>query len=198
MWSKEDLKQFQVLGSSLQSIMGGFGSFTMLASKFLLEEGLGTPDDTMIAQLEPNKWYPLDSWVRVFDRIHAEFGSFTLRQVGMHVPKNAMYPPQITDVVSAVKMTDIGYHLNHGINGVPMFNPQTGEMKEGIGHYRAIHTPGQPKISIQVDSPYPCPFDEGLLLALSQRFNPKATITHDKATCRSRNDAMCTYHIAWK
>jgi len=197
MWDRESLKQFQVIGSSLQSIMGGFGSFTLLASKFLLEEGIGTPDDTMMAVLEPNKWYPLEKWVRVFDRIHAEFGNFTLRQVGIHIPKNAVYPPQMVDINTAVQFLDAGYHLNHGMNDKPLLNPATGEMKDGIGHYKAL-PPMPQKVSCEVDSPYPCPFDEGLMVGVAQRFKPNATVTHDKAGCRTRNGKSCIYHISWK
>jgi hypothetical protein len=200
MWKIEDLKNFQVIGATLRPIMGGFGSFTLIASKFLLEEGIGEPDETMMAVLDPDKWYPLDKWVRVFDRIHAEFGNFTLRQVGMHVPKNAVYPPQMSDLTSAFKFIDIGYHINHGINNEPMFNLATGEMKEGIGHYTPTFHAGVNKISIEADSPYPCPFDEGVVTALAQRFKPSTTITvnHDKASCRSRGGKSCTYHITWK
>lgn len=198
MWNKDDLKKYQVLGSSIQGTLGGFGSFTLLASKFLLEEGLGTPDDTMMAQLNPHEWYPLDKWVRLFDRIHAEFGSFTLRQVGMQIPKNAVFPPQIIDISTAIQFLDMGYHLQHGLNGEPMANPQTGEMKDGIGHYAVVGTPGPQKISIQVDSPYPCPFDEGLITTLAQKFKPSATLTHDKGSCRSRGGSVCVYHVAWK
>lgn len=199
MWNKESLKNFQVIGGSLQPIMGGFGSFTLLASKFLLEEGIGTPDETMMAQLEADKWYPMDRWVSVFDRIHTEFGNFTLRQVGLHVPKHAVTPPQIRDVFTAIQFMDVGYHLNHGINNQPMFNLQTGEMKDGIGHYKTIPAPaGVNKISCEVDSPYPCPFDEGLLTAMAQKFKPTATVVHDKASCRSRGGNSCTYHITWK
>jgi hypothetical protein len=198
MWNKDDLKQYQVLGSNLQSIMGGFGSFTLIASKFLLSEGIGTADETMMAQFEPQQWYPLDRFLRVFDRIHAEFGNYTLRQVGIHVPKTAALPPQVSDIHAAFGFMDAVYHLNHGFKNQPMFNPATGEIAEGIGHYKFVPVPGANLIKVDVDVPYPCPFDEGLVIALAQRFKPAATITHDKASCRSRGGNNCVYHVTWK
>jgi hypothetical protein len=198
MWNKDDLQQYQVLGANLKSIMEGFGSFTLIASKFLLNEGIGTPDETMLAQFEPNQWYPLDGFMRVFDRIHGEFGNYTLRQVGIHVPKNAPLPPHVTDIHSCFASMDAGYHINHGFKGQPMFNPATGEMTDGIGHYKYVPVPGANHIKIEVDVPYPCPFDEGLVIALAQRFKPAATVTHDKAGCRSRGSSSCTYHVTWK
>lgn len=190
--------QFQVLGSHLKPIMEGFGSFSLLASSYLIEAGVGTPDENMLIQFEPHRWYPLDRWLRVFNRIHAEFGDLILRQVGSYGPKYAVIPPQIVDVMTAVQFLDVGYHLNHGVNGEPMFNPQTGEMKDGIGHYRALPgAPGAKKVSCEVDSPYPCPFDEGLLTTITQKFQPKAVITHDRAGCRTRGNRSCTYHVTW-
>ena len=199
MWNRDELKKYQVLGANLQATMGGFGSFTLIASKLLLEEGIGTADDTGMAVLSAEQWYPLDRWLRAFDRIHAEFGNFTLRQVGLHVPRNSKVPPQMKDVHTAIQFLDVGYHFNHGINGEPMFNLVTGEMKEGIGHYKYIGYPaGTNKISCEVECPYPCPFDEGLVTAAAQLFKPTATVLHDKATCRSRGGKSCTYHITWK
>jgi hypothetical protein len=198
MMNKDGLKNYQVLGANLQNIMGGFGSFTLVASKFLLEEGIGTPDETMMVQFEPQKWYPLDRFLRVFDRIHAEFGNFTLRQVGLHAPKNAVLPPQVDSIHKAFATFDMGYYLNHGFNGKPMFNPATGEMLDGIGHYMVKQSPTPNRIVLETDNPYPCPFDEGAVTALAQRFVPSAVVTHDKASCRMRGGATCTYIVTWK
>jgi len=198
MWNRDDFKQYQVLGANLQSIMQGFGSFTLIASKILLSEGIGTPDDTMMVQFDPTGWYPLDRFLRAFDRIHGEFGNYTLRQVGLHIPKNSVFPPQVVDIYSGFATLDIGYHINHGFNGTAMFDPATGKLTEGIGHYRYTPIKGANKITVEGQTPYPCPFDEGLVTSLAQRFKPTATVIHDKAECRSRDGAKCTYHVSWK
>ncbi|MDY7224779.1 hypothetical protein [Hyalangium rubrum] len=198
MWNRDDLKQFQVLGANLQNIMGGFGSFTLIASKFLLEGGIGTPDDTMMAQFEPARWYPLDRFLRIFDRIHAEFGNFTLRQVGLHVIKAAQLPPHINDINAMFGSMDVAYHLNHALNEQSMFDLATMKMSEGIGHYKPLITPGTNKITVVADTPYPCPFDEGVVAGAAQKFKPAATIVHDRAACRARNAPSCTYHVSWK
>ncbi|MDY7229356.1 hypothetical protein [Hyalangium rubrum] len=196
--NRDDFKDYQVLGANLQNIMGGFGSFTLIASKFLLEEGIGTADEMMMVQFKPDGWYPLDRFLRVFDRIHAEFGNFTLRQVGVHVPKNAVFPPQVTDLLSAFKTMDMGYYMNHGYKGQPLFNPDTGEMKEGIGHYKPTVGAVANRITVESTTSYPCPFEEGMVTALAQRFKPTAIVTHDKSNCRSRNGSSCVYSVSWK
>jgi hypothetical protein len=196
--NRDNLQGLGNLGANMNAIMGGFGSFTLIASKLLLSEGIGTPDASMIAQFEPSAWYPTDRILRVFDHIQAEFGDFTLRQVGLQVLKVAPLPPQIVDLTSAYEMLDAAAHMNHGRNGVPLFDPATGVMQEGIGHYKWIHTKGTNKGTIESTTIYPCPFDEGLVTGAAQRFKPAAIITHDKASCRNRGGDRCLYHVSWK
>lgn len=197
MWNKNNLKEFQVLGANLHSIMQGFGTFTLIASKMLLDEGMGTPDANMMVQFKRTEWYPLDRFLRAFDRIHAEFGDFTLRQVGLHIPKNSVFPPNVIDVHSAFQTLDAGYHINHGYQNRPMFDVVTGQMTEGIGHYRYKST-GPTSLVCEADNPYPCAFDQGLVTATAQLFKPSATVVHDKVSCRSRGGNSCTYHVSWK
>lgn len=198
MWNRDDLKGFQTLGANMQCFMGAFGSFTMIASKFLLSEGIGTPDENMIAQFEPSTWYPVEGILRVIDRIQSEFGAFTLRQAGMMIPKMAPLPPQVVDIISGFETMDIGYHLVHGKGNRALFDPATGKMDEGIGHFKFNYTKGANRIVMESTSIYPCAIDEGMMTAMAQRFKPTAIITHDKASCRARGGAQCSYQITWK
>jgi hypothetical protein len=200
MQNPDDYKDFQILGANLKAILAGFGSFTLLASKILLELGLGTIDAEGIgmAEIDPDKWYPLDRFVRAFDRISSEFGDYTLRQVGQNIPKNAAYPPSYRDLATALGTLDMGYHFNHGKNNQPMFNPQTGEMVEGIGHMATKPVAGKKLIVCEVDTPYPCSFDEGIVSGLAQRFEPTATVTHDPKSCRKKGAKSCIYNVTWK
>lgn len=200
----EDYKDIQILGSNVTVILDGFGSFTLLASKLLLESGLGKIDSEGVgmAVLEPEKWYPLDSFLRAFERIQAEFGEFTLRQAGLHVPKKAS-PPEgeatFRDIHTAFRTLDMGYHYNHARDGKPMFDPATGNMTEGIGHFKTKPVPGKTNhVVCEADSVYPCAFQEGIVLGLAQRFDPQARLTHDPKLCRKKGAATCLYNITWK
>lgn len=196
--NRDNLEGYSIVGTNMQAIMGGFGSFTLIASKLLLREGIGTPDDSLIAKFEPTAWYPLDRVLRVFDHIQAEFGDFTLRQVGLQVFKTQPLPPQIVDLTSAFESLDVAYLMVHGKGSVPLFNPATGQMQDDLGHYKWTHTKGTTKAAIESTSIYPCSFDEGLVSGAAQRFKPTAIITHDKASCRSRGGDKCIYQISWK
>ena len=55
--------QLQVLGVSMSNIVGGFGSFSLLASQIILEEQLGRDDGNGMAIFEPEAWYPLPSFL---------------------------------------------------------------------------------------------------------------------------------------
>jgi hypothetical protein len=202
--SPEEYKGYQILGSNVSVILDGFGSFTLLASKILLESGLGTIDSEGVgmAQLVPDKWYPLDAFLRAFDRIQQEFGEFTLRQAGLHVPKKAA-PPEgestFRDIHTAFRTLDMGYHFNHAKEGKAMFNPQTGEMSEGIGHFKTKPVPGKSnQVICEADSVYPCSFQEGIVLGLAQRFDSMARVAHDLKSCRKKGASVCVYNITWK
>jgi hypothetical protein len=201
MQNPDDYKDIQILGAAVRVILSGFGSFTLLASKILLESGLGTMDAEGIgmAQLDPNRWYPLSSFLRAFQRIGAEFGDFTLRQAGSFIHKQANVPPEfLKELVSTFQTLDQGYHLNHSKGGKPMFNPETGDMLEGIGHFKFRQVPGKKQIVLEVDTPYPCAFDEGIVLGLAQRFDPSARVAHDAKACRKKGDPLCVYNVTFK
>jgi hypothetical protein len=191
--------QFQVLGANLQIVIDGFGSFTLIAHRILLEEGLGADDGTGAVKFEAGAWYPLELWLKALERIGNEFGHVLLFQSGMTTPKNAVFPPTVTDIHSALKCIDVAYHMNHAVRGESMFSPRTGEMREGIGHYSYAHTPGQNLITMESSTPYPCDFDRGIIIAMAQRFQTTATIIHDATRpCRKGGGTNCAYHVAWK
>ncbi len=199
MQSHTDAGQFQVLGSNLQIVLDGFKSFTIIANKLLLEEGLGADDGYGSVRFEANSWYSLKDWLNTLERIGKEFGHLLLYQLGMTTPKNAVFPPTVTDIHSAMKCIDVAYHMNHAMQGEAMFSPNTGDMREGIGHYGYSHVPGKKLITIESSTPYPCDFDQGIIIAMAHRFQPTARITHDVSKpCRKSGGHSCAYHITWR
>jgi hypothetical protein len=118
--------------------------------------------------------------------------------VGLTVPRNAMFPEGIRDIREAIRSIDVAYHLNHRKNGRPMFEPETGLMHEGIGHYGCDVVPHQRRIISQCRTPYSCAFDRGLLVAMAQLCEANARVVHDDSdACRKRGAAHCTYVITW-
>ena len=192
------LENVQVLGANLSNVLNAFGSFQLLASRIMLEEGLGAESREGVVQFDRERWYPVKRWLATIERIGREYGESMLGQVGLSVPKNALFPPFVTDIDSALKSVDMAYHMNHALEGRPMFSPTTSTMTEGIGHYGYSRLPGQKQIICECDNPYPCPFDLHLLQAVAQRFEKTATVTHDATKpCRKQGSASCTYIVKW-
>jgi|SRR6218665_178644 len=198
MRSLDSYADYQVMGQNLRHLILGLGSFWLLANRFMLEENLGTSGPDGLVQIDPEAWYPLVSNLRVIARVRKDFGEVAVRQSASHIPTLARFPPTVADIHSAFDALDMAYHMNHGVNGRALYCPETGVMQEGIGHFRSRSIPGQKQILCQCTTPYSCCFDEGLLLALAQRYEPSASITHlEPLRCRAHGSESCTYSILW-
>jgi hypothetical protein len=194
----KSFENIQVLGSNLSNVMHAFGNFELLASRVMLDEGLGTESRQGVVQFDKDQWYPVNRWLAALERVGREYGEFVLGQAGLAVPKNAVFPPFVTDIDSALKSIDVAYHMNHALAGTPMFSPDTGKMLEGIGHYGYVRLAGQKQGVLECDTPYPCPFDLHLIQAVAQRFESTATVVHDTTRpCRKRSGSSCTYLVRW-
>lgn len=187
----------EVKGQSVRAVVAGFSNFVVLGSAYLLDEGIGMPTPKGLVSLEPEGWYSQKSVLLCLRQIRKELGDGLLMRIGMAVPRSAMFPEGIRDIREAIKSVDVAYHLNHRKHGRPMFEPETGRMEEGIGHYGYEPVPGQRKIYSLCETPYPCAFDQGLLMATAQRYESNARVAHDPRSCRKKREERCTYVITW-
>lgn len=188
----------EISGQSVRAIVDGFHTFAVLGSSYLLEWGLGKPTALGRAEVDPKAWYSQEDWLRCLRDIGTQLGERLVMQVGLTVPRNAMFPEGIRDIREAIRSIDVSYHLNHRKNGVPMFEPSTGRMQEGIGHYGCELVPHQRKIISQCETPYSCAFDRGLLTAMAQLCEANARVAHDHSdACRKRGSRYCSYVITW-
>jgi hypothetical protein len=114
-------------------------------------------------------------------------GQNTLFSIGMKIPENANFPPEIESLEKALQSIDVAYHMNH----------RNGE----IGHYR-YESVGPKSVKMVCQNPYPCAFDRGIITAMAKRFKPKDSIMvnvmhDDSAPCRVKGGASCTYNVRW-
>jgi hypothetical protein len=183
----------EVNGETVLSVVSGMELFKQDALKILKNNGIDNP--------VPGKWYPQQAWLDAFKLISEKLGSNTLFLIGKKIPENAQWPPFVNSVENALPSIDVAYHMNHRINNEILFNPVTGDMKEGIGHYGFQQTgPGNAKMVC--DNPYPCDFDRGIIEAAARKFlpseNKKLTVKHDDSQpCRKKGGNACTYLISW-
>lgn len=184
----------EVYAGSLKAILDGLAACRTVATAHMVANGIMSSDAEIA---DTGRWYPLSGTIRAYHAIEEEAGRGALFDVGASVPKNAQFPETIADIDAAMKANDIAYHMNHRKAGVVMFDPATGAMVEGIGHYRYSRSGSEQTITMVCDGPYPCSFDYGLLTALAQRFETGAAVAHDGEACRASGNADCTYVITW-
>lgn len=188
----------EVNGQTVWAIVDGFISKTT-PSRILLEEGIGEPGSDGIVKIDPAGWYSQAGWLRAFERIARTMGDNMLFNIGKRIPENAIFPPTVVDVDTAIASVDVAYHLNHRKAGKALFDLETGQMTEGIGHYGHARPDADKRLIVSMcRNPYPCEFDRGILTAMARRFAPGASVVHiDEAHCRKHGTDECTYHVKW-
>jgi hypothetical protein len=183
--------EMEVNGETVRAIVNGMDD-KRLAYEILEKNGIKDP--------QPGKWYSQQSWLDAFREIGENVGDDALKKIGNAIPHNAQWPPDVDDVDKALASIDVAYHMNHRKDGVVLFNPETGEMKEGIGHYGWDQT-GEKEGRMRCDNPYPCPFDLGIIEAAAEKFAKEKAcvqVIHEEGECRNMEKGdCCTYIIKW-
>jgi len=183
----------EVNGETVLSVVEGMGAFRDRAYKFLEDNGIVRP--------EPGKWYSQQAWLNAFKAIAQATGEYTLFNIGKKIPENAQFPPEINTIEKALGAIDVAYHMNHRIGGKVMFDPASGTMLEGIGHYGFEKT-GEREIRMVCENPYPSDFDRGIIEAMALKFKPAGAgivivKLDDSLPTRKKGADSCTYTIKW-
>lgn len=151
---------------------------------------------------ESGSWNDLQSLLSALEEISYSLGEMNLFLIGKGVTEGANFPP-MDSLKTALESLDIAYHMNHRKNGEVMFDPETGKMLEGIGHYiLEKYDENQREAEVKCHTPYPSKFEEGILLAITRRFKPKDSIRtkvaldSSKETKREGGES-CTFIINW-
>ena len=188
----------EVSGECIGSMVDGFKKYPTVASKYLTKQGLVKTNGPKTGEVDREGWFPLENWLAAYEGIAAEVGINSLYACGRSIPENAVFPPNVQDIYSAIGSIEVAYHMNHRKNGVRMFDPATGMMLEGIGHYKMEALPEEHRIVCVCENPYPCDFDRGIIAAMANRFEAHAKTVHDnEAPCRKKGAESCTYVVWW-
>ncbi len=181
----------EVNGQTIWSVIRGAGVFQNTARKFLAENGLPDVKDSGDA------WYPQQAWLDTFRALKEAVGPKTLFLIGKKIPESAEFPPEIQTIQAALGSIDVAFHMNHRRDGKVLFDPATGTMGEGIGHYQVVEMNDR-SATLRGHNSYPCAFDRGIVTAMAERFATAPTVEHDDgAPCREKGDDSCTYHVRW-
>jgi hypothetical protein len=180
----------EVCGAAVLALVDGMGQFTTTALKILGKNGIEKP--------KPDHWYPQQAWLDSFKTIAERIGPLTLFAIGKKLPDTVDWPPTGDSLEELLGSIDLTYHMSHRIGGDLLFNPDTGQMTEGIGHYRFNGTTGPYSAEMVCDNPYPSEFDRGIITTISRRFKPHCEVKLDPGkTSRPEGGESCTYLIEW-
>lgn len=188
----------EVNGQTVFAFIDGFKRFRSLASKHLLGNGIGKATTDGYVEIVPDDWYSQEAWLAAFEAIAKSVGDPVLFTIGLAIPSNAKFPPWVKDIESAIRSIDIAYHMNHRKNGKVLFDPSTGEMTEGIGHYGFERIEEKRLIISECSNPYPCEFDRGIITKMAKEFELNPQVIHDNSKqCRKNGAESCTYIVTW-
>ncbi len=141
-----------------------------------------------LLNVDANAWYPHQPLLDCYrDIAEGGFqGMMNLVSIGMRIPEDAIFPPGINDVPTALESINIAYQMQH----------RGGE----IGYYRAVHLSPR-EIMMQCHNPYPSDFDYGIIYAMVKRFRPKGAQflvrRNDAGPSRLKGADMCQYFVTW-
>lgn len=146
---------------------------------------LATLADNGIKNPEPDEWYPQQAWLNTFEAIAREMEPHILDRLGEQIPDVVRWPDGISGVEEGLEAIDEAYQMNH----------RGGE----LGDYRFEPLEGRSGQMV-CTNPYPCPFDRGLIRAVTRRYAPVEAfvfVEETGDTCRRTGDDTCTYTISW-
>ena len=167
-------KGVEVNGETVLSVVNG-SPIKDMALKILERHGIKNP--------KPGEWYAQQDWLDAFREISEKIGDGTLRTIGLAIPKNAQFPPEIDNTHAALASIDVAYHMNH--------------RKGDIGNYKYMNT-GEKSATMICRNPYPCPFDLGIIIAIARKFSMGAKVEHDDTQpCRKKGANSCAYNVTW-
>jgi len=188
--------QFSVFGDGLRAQYDAFKGVPDAPRTVFLKHGLITVAPN--GEVTFPAYAPLDKLLAATNELIALGGARIAFEMGQHVPKRASVPPDLKDPVVAMKLMDDIYHMHHQRDGEPMFDPQTGKKLEGIGHY-AFVSGSRRRIVMEVDSPYNCDLDRGILQGFARILDSSAICTHlEPSVCRKNRAARCRYELSFR
>ena len=153
-------------------------------------------------QTQEGAWNNLQSLLDAMKEISDTVGEMNLFLIGKEVIEGAAFPP-MDGLESALKSIDVAYHMNHRKSGATMFDPSSGKMTEGIGHYELAKFDSEKKEAVMIcHTPYPSKFEEGLITQIVRMFRPKGSLLprvelDTKKETRRNGGERCTFNIYW-
>ena len=134
---------------------------------------------------DPDEWYPQQAWLDTFETIAETLEPHLLDRLGEQIPSVAEWPDGPGSVEEGLRSIDDAYKRNH----------RGGE----IGSYR-VEARGDRTAEVRCRTPYPCPFDRGLIRVVARRYAAVESfvfVEERGERCRRDGADVCTYTVSW-
>jgi hypothetical protein len=179
----------KVSGKAIFSVLEAMKGFDANASELLEKNG--------IKYFINEGWYPQQAWLNTLKDIADKMGEVMLFNIGKAILSNVKLPPGIESIEKGLCLIDVAYHMNYRLNGKIMFDPFTGIMTEGIGHYVYEKT-GEKSGKVIGLNPMPCEYSRGFITAMTRHFQPLSEVILD-SNVKNKKDGedSSTYIITW-
>ncbi len=165
----------EVKGNAILAIIEGMTNKD-LARDILAKYGL--------SDVDPNSWYPEQSWLNIFSDISGELGDAALYLVGRATAGIIDIPSDISSIQEAIDRLDEIYQAHH---------------KGRAGSYIVTEV-GDDYARIESKNPRPCAYDMGFLSAFLEMHNdgkPVEIEHEDEMCCRKMHYFECVYIVKW-
>ncbi|MEO1440101.1 MAG: hypothetical protein AAFV33_06830 [Chloroflexota bacterium] len=148
-------------------------------------------NDLGIDGINPEKWYPQQLWLDIFNRLTAKQQAFlTFVDIGMRTIELTRYP----DEVKNIPFVDF---MVHGANQTHQHNHRGGD----AGEYQ-VSLAGDNHIVVKARVAYPDDFVYGCYYQLTKQFKPEDTdflVKYDENEPKREDGGEYTViHITWK
>lgn len=166
----------EVIGQAIQSTLVGLDEQTVPILK-----------KHNLYPIDPESWYNQQAWMDAFKEI-AGLGFMNMVAIGMRVPDNAKFPPDIEGVHSVLGLLNVAYQMNHRGGEIGSYDYEPTGERSGVMVCR---------------NPYPSDFDYGLIYRTVQKFvtdeSEDGIIVKRDDTVKNRTTGgdTCRYEISW-
>ena len=175
-------RDVEVNGRTVLSIVEkGMGRF----SDAYRERAIAALAEAGIRDPSPDEWYPQQAWLDAFETIATDLQPHVLDRLGEQLPDVADWPQESATVSGGLRGIDEAYRRNH----------RGGE----IGEYR-FERIDERAGEVTCHTPYPCPFDRGLIRGVATEHAPVDSFVFIEETgtdCRREGGEACTYTVYW-
>lgn len=141
--------------------------------------------DNGVEDPAPDAWYPQQAWLDTFETIADRLEPHILDRLGEQIPDVADWPNGISSVEDGLQSIDEAYQRNHRGGDIGFYRFEKLDDRAG---------------EVTCKTPYPCPYDRGLVRATAQQYAPVESFVFVEEVgeeCRREGADACTYRVSW-